>query len=56
MKLSAPKQVTFIVAVVIALLGLLGSFVAIPMISGYSFWLVVVGFIILAAATMMEGL
>ena len=56
MNLSAPKQVTFIVAVVIALLGLVGSFVALPVLSAYSFWLVVLGFVVLAAANMMEGL
>ena len=56
MKLSAPKQVTFIIAVVLALLGLVGSFVAIPVVSGYAFLLVVLGFIVLAAGNMMEGL
>jgi len=55
MKLSAPKQMTFYVAVALFLLGLIGSFVAIPVISGYTFWLVVVGFVVLALGNTMSG-
>jgi threonine/homoserine/homoserine lactone efflux protein len=56
MQLSAPKQITFWVAVVVALVGLVSSFVAIPVLSGFAFWIVVLGFVILAAANLMEGL
>lgn len=56
MQLSAPKQVTFWVAVVVALVGLVSSFVAIPFLSGFAFWIVVLAFVILAAANLMEGL
>lgn len=56
MQLSAPKQATFWVAVVIAVIGVIASLVTIPGLSGLAFWLVVIGFIILAAANMLEGL
>lgn len=56
MQLSAPKQITFIIAVVVAVVGLIATFVAIPVLSGYAFWLVVLGFIILAAANLMDNL
>ncbi len=56
MKLSAPKNVTWWIAVVIGLLGFIGSLVTIPVISGLSFWLVFIGFAILAVATFVEGL
>ncbi len=56
MQLSAPKQITFWVAVVVALVGLVSSFVAIPVLSGFAFWIVVLGFVILAAANLLEGL
>ena len=55
MKLSAPKNVTWWVAVVLGVLGLLGSFMTIPVISGLSFWLLFLGFAVLAVATMIEG-
>jgi len=56
MKLSAPKQVTFWVAVVIGLIGLIAGIVPIPVVSPFAFWVVVVGFVILALANLMEGL
>jgi len=54
MKLSAPKKVTFIIALVLAVLGLVGKFVAV--LSPYSFWLVLVGFILLAAGVAFDGI
>ena len=56
MNFSAPKQITWWIAVVIGVLGILASLVAIPVLSGFAFWLVVIGFALLAVATVMEGL
>lgn len=56
MKLSPPKHITFYIAIVLAVLGVIANFVAIPVLSGFSFWLVVVGFVLLAAANVIEGL
>lgn len=56
MRLSPPKQITFWIAVIVALLGIIASFVTIPVLSGFSFWLVVIGFVILAAANLVDGL
>jgi hypothetical protein len=54
--LSAPKQITFLIAVVLAALGVLASLVTIPVLSGLSFWLVVLGFVILAIGNLSEGM
>ncbi|MDD5467079.1 MAG: hypothetical protein PHS96_04675 [Anaerolineales bacterium] len=56
MKLSAPKQVTFWIAVIVGVLGILAGLITIPGLSGFAFWLVVIGFIILAFGNLMEGL
>ncbi len=56
MKLSAPKQITFWIAVVVAVVGVIASFVTIPVLSGFAFWLVVIAFIILAAGNLVDGL
>ena len=56
MKLSRPKNSTWIIAVIIGVLGIIGSFVSIPLISEYSFWLVVIGFVLLALATYFKDL
>ena len=56
MQFSAPKQITWWIAVVVGVLGILASLVSIPVLSGFAFWLVVLGFALLAVATVMEGL
>jgi hypothetical protein len=56
MKLSAPKNLTWWIAVVLGVLGFLGNFVTIPVISSLSFWLLFLGFALLAVATFVEGL
>jgi threonine/homoserine/homoserine lactone efflux protein len=55
MKLSAPKQVTFWIAVVLAVLGVLATLVTIPVLTGMAFWLVVIGFVVLALGNLLEG-
>jgi hypothetical protein len=56
MDLSAPKQVTFWVALVLAVLGLLGQLATIPFVSAFAFWFLLVGFVVLAAGCFMKNL
>lgn len=56
MKLSAPKQVTWIIAVVAGALGFIGTYVAIPVVSGIAFWLIFGAFVLLALATFLKDL
>jgi heme/copper-type cytochrome/quinol oxidase subunit 1 len=56
MKLNAPKQATWLIALLLALVGVVAHFVAIPVLSGISFWLVLVAFVLLLVATMTKGL
>ena len=55
MKLSAPKQITFWIAVVIAVLGVITK-LAFPALSGYPGWLLLLAFVVLAAGNLIEGL
>jgi hypothetical protein len=55
MNLSAPKEITFIIAVVIAVLGLLATLVQIPVLSGLAVRLLVIGFVVLAVANLVSG-
>jgi hypothetical protein len=55
MTLNAPSQTMFILSVVIAVLALLGAVVSIPFVSAYGFWILIVAFVVLAAAVMMKG-
>jgi hypothetical protein len=56
MKLSEPKVITFIIAVVIGLLALLGTFVDIPFVTANAFWVLFVGFLLLVLANLFKGL
>ncbi len=55
MKLTPPKKNTFWVATILAVLGFVGNFVALPFVSQYAFWFVVVGFVVLWLANAMKG-
>jgi hypothetical protein len=55
MSTSAPRQITWWVALIIGLLGIVANFAVIPVLSANSFWLVTLGFVILAVATMVDG-
>ena len=56
MNLSAPKKATWVVAVIIGALGVLGNFVQIPVVSDLSFVLVLIAFVLLAIATLLNGI
>ena len=56
MKLTAPKNITFGIAIVLALLGLLGHLGIVDALAQYDFWLVMAGFILLALANLLRDL
>ena len=56
MKLSAPKVITWWIAVVLGALGLLGRTGTVAALSTSSFLLVTAGFLLLALATLLKRL
>ncbi|MGB6422489.1 MAG: hypothetical protein WBF05_11685 [Anaerolineales bacterium] len=56
MKLNAPKTITWWIAIVLGVLGILGTLVAIPFVSVYAFWFVAIAFVLLALATALPNL
>jgi hypothetical protein len=56
MHTNAPKFIIWLVAVIIGALGILAKFVAIPFLTVYAFWIVVVAFVLLALATILRGM
>lgn len=55
MKLNEPKVITFWIAVILVVIGVIVS-AFLPNGDVYDFWLVLVGFIILAAGNLLKGL
>jgi len=56
MKLSAPRQITWWIALVLAVVGLIASLVTIPVLSGLAFWIVFVAAALLLVASFIPGL
>lgn len=56
MKLNEPKVITWWIAVILGVLGLLGKIITIPVITPLAFWLVLVGLALLILATLIKGL
>ncbi|MBN2044534.1 MAG: hypothetical protein JW757_05895 [Anaerolineales bacterium] len=54
MKLSRPKVITFWIAVILAVLGVLAAQGFLAQLSGYAFWLVVAGFVVLALGNLLK--
>jgi hypothetical protein len=56
MKLSAPKQITFWIAVVLAVLGVIAKLIPSFSKFGFSGWLILIGFVVLAAGNLVDSL
>jgi len=56
MRFSPPKQITWWIAVIVGAVGILGQLLSITLIAPFAFWLVVIGFVLLALATVIQGL
>ena len=56
MKLTAPKNVTWWIAVILGILGFLGQVGVLSFVAAYAFWFVFAGFVLLALATFFKDL
>jgi hypothetical protein len=56
MRLNAPKLITFWIAVILAVVGILAFLGHLPIAANNGFWLLTVGFVLLALSTMLKGL
>jgi hypothetical protein len=56
MKLSPPKQITWFIALALAVLALLGQTGVISQLSKYSFWLALIAAALLLLATIIRDL
>jgi hypothetical protein len=56
MKLTPPKQITFWIAVVLAVLGLLSFTGTLTILPIEAFWLVMIAFVLLVVALMVRDL
>lgn len=56
MRLSAPKQMTFWISLIIAIIGVVAEFVVtIPFLSTYTFIIMIIAFVLLGLGTFIKG-
>ena len=55
-KVSAPKNVTWWIGLILAVLGIIGHFANVSFLSQYAFWLVLISAVLLLIATRLKGL
>lgn len=55
MNLSAPTTVVFVISLVLAILAVLSTFMPLPIIGEYKFWVAIAAYIVLAAGNVMKG-
>lgn len=56
MKPSAPKVITWWIALILGVLGLLGYLGNVGALGQYSFWFVMAGLVLMLVATLVKGL
>lgn len=54
MNLSTPKNITFYISIVLAVIALIGFFVA--SMSAFAPWLLLIAYVVLAAGNLLEGI
>jgi hypothetical protein len=55
MRLNAPKQTVWIIALILGVLGILGMLTDIPVVTEYHIWFIIVGWLLLIIATVAKG-
>lgn len=57
MTLSSPKMITWVIALILGVIGILANLVALPVVSAtLGFWLLVIAFLLLLVASVVKGL
>ena len=55
MRLSAPKKIVFLMALILAVLAIAANFVSIPVVTGYQFWFMTAATILLFIGVAWKG-
>ena len=55
MQITPPTKIVFWISVVLAVLGILATFITIPFVSGFAFWFVVGGYVLLFLGNTLKG-
>lgn len=57
MQLSSPKMITWVIALILGVVGILANLVALPVVSAtIGFWLLVIAFLLLLVGSAVKGI
>ena len=56
MRLNAPKNSTFWISIIIAVIAVISELVTIPFLSAYTYIILIIAFVLLALGTFVKGL
>ncbi|MBN2355498.1 hypothetical protein JXO59_05255 [candidate division KSB1 bacterium] len=54
-RLSAPKKLTWLISVILAVVSIVAWFVPLGIVTTYAFWLLFIGFLLLFLGTTVKG-
>lgn len=55
MVLTPPTTAVFLISLILAVLALIGKFVAIPVFTDHGFWVAIIAYVILAIGALFKG-
>jgi hypothetical protein len=53
---SSPNKLTWVIALILGIIGIVAHFVSIPVLTDYNYWLLLAGFIVFAVGTTFKGI
>ena len=55
MKLTPPKKIVFMISLILVIISLVAHFINIPIATQYQYWIMLVGYVFLAAGVVLKG-
>jgi hypothetical protein len=55
MRLTPPKKIVFIISLILVIISLVAHFIHIPFVTLYHYWIMLVGYVLLAAGVALKG-
>jgi len=55
MKLTPPKNIVFIISLILVIISLVSHFINIPFLTEYQYWIMLVGYVLLGLGVAIKG-
>ena len=55
MRLTPPKNIVFIISLILVIISLVSKFITIPFVTEYQYWIMLVGYVLLGLGVAIKG-